>query len=541
MINGLSMSTTNAGKAINYFLGDDYYDKKENKWKEREPKPVILEGDPQAMKFICDKLKFKNQYTTGVLSFNAEETAMIAANPELKDEILQDFKDFAFAGVPDCARHFLAIEHTHTENGRLEIHYMMPRVNLESGKYWNPFPPNYSGKVGKGNNQAFIKENDAYIDHACAKFGLTNPRDPRIARDLKINSFDAESASKKDIHNIVCELVVSKHITCREDIESLFKKLGGTIVRNPDDYISVRFAGDKKSMKFKGDIYDSSEFGAKAISETAANRREGAEERSVEREYESVLQHRTAETLRRHSPKRSDDIDLGEPELAIAGQELGFESELEDLQAEFETFENSTDDLADIKSATAGFVSDHREEVTAAQGKAASIPTGVSDVASVAAMVSDDPAIRFFNNQTKQHVEKQIQRALAAAKKGGMWSEPSAADKLQMERIRVAINAMVGLLTGIDVNRPGVAFDRKALTEATATASGLAQERAQVLEAERQQVIKDAVAEKLASRIHEQQDAEERARQDRERRVPSWKRNGHDLDDQDSGYRPGGS
>jgi hypothetical protein len=532
MINGLSKWTVDAGKAISYFLGDDHYDKEEKKWKPREPKPVILEGDPQAMKFICDKLEFKNQYTTGVLSFNAEETAMIAANPELKDKILQDFKDFAFAGVPDCARQFLAIEHTHTENGRLEIHYMMPRVHLESGKYRNPFPPNYSGKVGKGNNQAFIKENDSYIDHACAKFGLTNPRDPRIARDLKISSFDTESANKKDYHNLVCELVDSKHITCREDIERLFKKLGGTITRNGDDYISVKFPGDKKAMRFKGDIYDSSDFGAKAISERAVHARAGTEERSVEREYESVLQHRTSETLRRHSPERFEDRGLTEQDLDTASREFGLESEFDEFRAEFEEFENSTNDCADIKSATADFVSDHREEVTAAQGKAASIPTGVSGVSDVAVALTDDPTIRFFLNQAKQHVQAQIQRALAAAKKGGMWSEPSEADKLQMERIRVAINAMIGILTGLNVDRPGERFDRKALREATAKVSDLAQVRAQALEAARQKVIHDAVAEKRALDLYAQQDAEDKARQDRERRVPSWKRNGNDIDEE---------
>ena len=538
MINGLSMSTTNAGKAIDYFLGDDYYDKKDKKWKEREPKPVILEGDPQAMKFICDKLEFKNKYTTGVLSFSPEETAMIAANPKLKDEILQDFKDFAFAGVPDCARQFLAIEHTHTEKGRLEIHYMIPRVHLESGKYRNPFPPNYEGKVGKGNNQAFIKESDVYIDHACAKFGLTNPRDQSIARDLKIKSFDAESANKKDIHNLVCELVDSKYITCREDIESLLKKLGGTITRNGGDYISVKFADDKKSMRFKGDIYDSSEFGAKAISERAIHARAGAEERSIEREYESVLRERTNETLKRHSQDGRGDKDFTEQDLHTGEREIQIESEFSELLAEFEEFENSTSDMGDIKSAVADFVSDNREEVTAAQGKASSIPAGVSGAADLATAVSDDPVIRFFLNQMRQLVQGQIQRALATIKNGGgMWSEPSPEQKLQAERIRVVINAMVGLLTGIDVDRPGVAFDRKALSEATAKASDLKQERAQVIEAERQQVIKDAVAEKLAAKIHEQQDAEERARQDREKRIPSWKRDGHDPHNDENGYR----
>jgi hypothetical protein len=541
MINGLSRWTTNAGKAIDYFLGDNYFDKVTEEWKPRDPAPVILEGDPEAMKFICDSLDFKNRYTTGVLSFSHEETAMLLDNPALKDEILQDFKKFAFAGVPVDVRQFLAIEHTHT--GRLEIHYMMPRVHLESGKYMNPFPPNYDGKVGKGNNKAFIKENDSYIDHACAKFGLTNPRDPCIARALKISSFDTASASKKDVHNLVCELVDSGHIKCREDISSLFKALGGTITRNGGEYISVKFAGDQKAMRFKGDIYDSSEFGAKAISERAVHARSGIESRSIKQEYESVLQHRTQETLRRHSTEKHTDREITEQELDSDSRELEFESEFSDLRAGFEEFKNSTDDISGVMPAVADFVSDNREAVINFNAASASIPAGTDGgAADVAVALTDDPVLRFFLNQWKQHVQAQIQRAIASAKKGGMWvKDESQSSKLQAERIRVMIEAFFGVLTGIDVNRPGAPFDRKALAEATAKGSDLAQERVQVIEAERQQAIKEAVAEKLASRIHEQEDPEERARKDRERCVPNWKRKGHYLGDQDTGYGHDGS
>ena len=145
MINGLAMQTTNAQKAVDYLTGDEYYDKESLSWKPRDPAPVVLEGDPKSFVQACDSLTFKNRYTSGVLSFSPEETALINANPGLKDEILQDFKNFAFAGIPADCRNMLAVEHTHT--GRLEIHYTIPRVHLGSGKYWNPFEPNYVGKL----------------------------------------------------------------------------------------------------------------------------------------------------------------------------------------------------------------------------------------------------------------------------------------------------------------------------------------------------------------------------------------------------------
>ena len=536
MINGLSKWTTNAGKAIEYFLGEKYFDKESEEWTPREPEPVILEGDPQSMKFICDMLEFKNQYTTGVLSFSPEETAKIAADPELKDKILQDFKDFAFAGVPDHARQFLAIEHSHT--GRLEIHYMLPRVHLESGKYRNPFPPNYDGKRGKGHNEAFIKENDAYIDHACAKFGLTNPRDPEVARDLKISAFDNEAATKKEVHGLVCDLIESGHITCREDIQNFFVELGGTITRNSDDYISVKFGDDQKAMRFKGDIYDKANFGAKAISQGEVHGETRTLQGSIEQRYESVMADRAAETERRHNPQGSRDKELAGGELETDEQLKERESEFSELVAAHEEFENSTEDLSDVRSAAVDFASSNSKQISD-YSTAAEISTGV-DAGEVSTIDTDDPVIRFFQNEFKKQVQKEIQRAQAASKQ--RWSTPAASksDQLLAERISIIFKAAFGVSTGIDVDRPGARFDRKALAEATAKASGIEKEHAVVVEEDRQEHISAAVAEAQASRIQEQEDADERMRKEQERRMPSWKRNGHDLDDQNNGPKPGG-
>ncbi|KAL0630360.1 hypothetical protein Q9L58_010792, partial [Maublancomyces gigas] len=78
------------------------------------------------------------------------------------------------------------------------------------------------------------------------------------------------------------------------------------------------------------------------------------------------------------------------------------------------------------------------------------------------------------------------------------------------------------------------------LAEATAKASGIEKEHAVVVEEDRQEHINAAVAEAQASRIQEQEDADERMRREQERRMPSWKSNGHDLDDQNNGPKPGG-
>jgi len=51
------------------------------------------------MRLLCESLDFKHKYTSGVLSFSEEETAIINSTRGMKGKIIEDHKDFAFAGV----------------------------------------------------------------------------------------------------------------------------------------------------------------------------------------------------------------------------------------------------------------------------------------------------------------------------------------------------------------------------------------------------------------------------------------------------------
>lgn len=254
MIHGLSKySTGRAAGGIDYFLCDTYTDEATGEIREREPKPVLLEGNPEAMKALCDSLDFKHRYTSGVLSFSPEETALIRSTPGLKEQILDEFKDFAFAGVPDDCRNILMVEHGHV--GRLEVHYMIPRVHLESGKYFNPFPPNYSGKKGRGNNQDFIKQNDSFIDYACEKFGLQNPRDPKFSRFVRIEPFDPGKDIKRQVVHAIDQRIAGGNIGSRDDMCAFLERQGAVITRKGGDYFSFKFDFMNKAVRLRGDIY----------------------------------------------------------------------------------------------------------------------------------------------------------------------------------------------------------------------------------------------------------------------------------------------
>lgn len=530
MINGLAMQTTGAQKAVDYLTGDEYYDKESLEWKQRDPAPVVLEGDPKSFVQACDSLTFKNKYTSGVLSFSPEETALINANPGLKDGILQDFKNFAFAGISEDCRNMLAVEHTHT--GRLEIHYTIPRVHLGSGKYWNPFEPNYVGKRGKGSDYKFREQNDVYVDYACHKFGLQNPRDLSVARDIKINPFDKNAQSKREIHKVVAELVNSGHITCREDIEKFFVQAGGEITRNSDEYISVKF-GDQKSMRFRGGIYDKSEFGGAAISERELQEAKRPTAESIGREFERVMEERTDRVEKRH----------GEAEKYVDSDKTAdneFESDLSADADAINEIDKAAEDIPDLKSGIDDFINSNSGAIE--DYKQATIGSGV-EASDVAIAQTDDPVVRFFQQQFKAQAQRLEQQAIAAAKQ--RWANhqlPIGHDNLLADSVGSIFKAMLGTRSGVDVDRPGRAYTRTQLHQDAAKVSESTQERAVLLEVERKKMIQAALT--SAQQKHQDEQIEQDGQAARQKQdagyVATWKRNGHVLDDQNNGPRPGG-
>lgn len=98
---------------------------------------------------------------------------------------------------------------------------------------------------------------------------------------------------------------------------------------------------------------------------------------------------------------------------------------------------------------------------------------------------------------------------------------------------------MLGTRTGVDIDRPGRAYTRTQLHQDAAKVSESTQERAVLLEVERKKMIQDALTSAQQRHQIEQDDQAARQKQDAGY-VPTWKRNGHDLDDQNNGPRPGG-
>lgn len=461
MINGLSRHSINAASAVAYYLDDKFFDtdinadvdldaydpKRKGEWRLREPRPVLLEGDPEQMVALCNSLTFKHRYTTGVLSFSPEETEMIDATPGLKENLIQEIRDFAYAGVKnnDC-KPMMIVQHTHT--GRLELNYMFPRVHMESGKYFNPFPPNYTGATGKGAAQKYIEHNDAFVDYVCSKYGLQNPRDPEYAQEIKINPFDPAKAEKTAINKEISDLVGTGHIRSRDDVVNWFKNSGGTITRMGKDSISVKFADKSKAMKFKGSYYGEQSHAAIEAGLDAAKEQFNRSPEKFESAFREVQAERAGEVESRHDLKgraaeRAEDFDR-----KSTAELRAYDDELSATKSSLNNYDGHRHRVNDA-------LIEDRSLVTAG-GSAKGIEVGIAGGSSDAEpILTGDPGtdqlIRAFARMQKKLANEEIQRAKAR------WQIDPQQEKMVREISDMMTKLFTGLATGKNLfsGRPG--------------------------------------------------------------------------------------
>lgn len=103
--------------------------------------PEVLRGDPDQTRELIDSSDHKWRYTSGVLSFATTDAPTRAQQGFVMDE----FERTAFAGLERESYDILWVRHSHTDNGRIELHFVVPRVELVSGKALNIAPPGWEG------------------------------------------------------------------------------------------------------------------------------------------------------------------------------------------------------------------------------------------------------------------------------------------------------------------------------------------------------------------------------------------------------------
>lgn len=224
--------TGNCLDTMNYLLGKN---------QDREHAKV-LQGDPKLTQQLADSLEFKHKYTVGVLSFQEKDL-----DEKTKREIMADFEQALLCGLEADQYNICWIEHK--DKDRLELNFVIPKVELTTGKALNP----YFDSVDK-------KRVNAFKDHTNAKYDLYDPNDPQHRQPLtpKYNLPKDKKTLQEAITAFLQGEIGLGTIKDRQGVlRALQSDLGLSVARITPTSISINDPTNKngRNIRLKGEIY----------------------------------------------------------------------------------------------------------------------------------------------------------------------------------------------------------------------------------------------------------------------------------------------
>lgn len=201
----------------------------------REVAPEVLRGNPEQTRELIDSLDFKRKYTSGVLSFSEADI-----KPEQKQKIMDSWEGALFPGMDKNQYAVLWVEHR--DKGRLELNFVIPNVELQTGKRLQP----YFDKADR--NRV-----DAWQTLTNAAYGFTDPHDPERAMTLT-PAKNLPKASQEAAEAITNGLI-SLGVQNRSEVITALSEAGFEIARQTKSNISIKDPDGGRNLRLKGAIY----------------------------------------------------------------------------------------------------------------------------------------------------------------------------------------------------------------------------------------------------------------------------------------------
>lgn len=242
---------------LNYLLGSD---------RQREGAKVLY-GDPMMTEQLINATPFKQKYKSGVLSFTELADTF---TEEKKKDIMQRFEETLFTGLAPDQYDILWIEHS-DKGGRLELNFLIPCMELRSGKSLQPF---YA--------QADLVRVNAFKNIINKDYELTDPNDPERKRlinpyinnaprptpydkktkptkneddDIIVNPPNTQ-ALKAAIDRRMLHSLEKGILDNRTSVLYSLEAMGLEIKRTTKSSISVAHPTMKRNIRLKGTIYE---------------------------------------------------------------------------------------------------------------------------------------------------------------------------------------------------------------------------------------------------------------------------------------------
>ncbi|GAA7990171.1 hypothetical protein HpMS52_14560 [Helicobacter pylori] len=201
----------------------------------------VLKGDANLTKSLLLSLTQKHKACVGCLSF--EESNI---NDGLKYELMESFENALLTQEMQWRYNILWVEHT--DKGRLELNFVIPKIDLGRQKAFNP----YYHKVD-------LKRIDTWKDCINLKHNFTNPKD--LEKQHNIQQHQTKNPKNKELlatYEKLDKLIqdnLGKLFNSREDIINFLKANQCEVTRQGKDYISVKLPNEPKAKRLKGFYY----------------------------------------------------------------------------------------------------------------------------------------------------------------------------------------------------------------------------------------------------------------------------------------------
>ena len=220
----------------------------------RDPAPEVIRGNPELTTQLIDGLDFQYKYNSGVLSFAVEDA------PTEKDQqaIIDSFEEYAFAGINQDSYNTLWVRHTHTGSDRVELHFVTPKVELDTGKSLNIAPPGWHGYFKPWQTYWNIKEDWARPDDLSRQRVYQPGYQALIDAEKQRAGMLAATNPKQQLTDYITQRIEAGLVTNQNDIVKSFAELGLEIPRQGKNYITVVDPETLNRYRLKGGIYEAS-------------------------------------------------------------------------------------------------------------------------------------------------------------------------------------------------------------------------------------------------------------------------------------------
>ncbi len=224
---------------LDYLLGED---------RERE-NAIVLNGDVELTAQLIDSSPFAKKYTSGCLSFYEHDLS-----DQNKQQIMQNFEQCLFPGLDQDQYQILWVQHQDKVNQdtgetRLELNFVIPNVELSTGKRLQPF---YA--------PVDLDRVDLFKRITNAEHQLYDPDDPNN-QQLLINKKNLPKDVKdfKDqLHQRICQAVVDGKFADRQELVQWLESNEIKVTRQVKNSISIEnpYEGAKRPIRLEGEVYE---------------------------------------------------------------------------------------------------------------------------------------------------------------------------------------------------------------------------------------------------------------------------------------------